>query len=131
MSDELAQSYLEKPYTVFLFKAITSIYEKWVNDDPEGALRELLKLVVATPTDVKKKLWEEKKKIEKDLAQAYKTQGVDFYTGHLVRNRAARRVAHCYIESFFDKVTRLLDEKGWLERGALKPRFDSKTKLSA
>jgi len=130
MADEVFPSYPERPYVGFLFKAVTRIYEKWVEGNPEGALLELLKLVVATPTDVKDKLWEDKKKIEKDLDKAYRTQGVDWYTRQQNRNRAARRVANYYIEPFFDKVTRLLDEKGWLERGALRPRAKGHGKLS-
>jgi len=85
---------------------------------------------VATPIDVKEVLWDDKKQIEKDLNQAYRTAGVDWYTRQQNRNRAARRVANYYIEPFFDKVTRLLDEKGWLERGALRPRAKGHGRLS-
>ena len=129
-TDEVTPSYPERPYVGFLFKAYTSIYEKWVEGDTEGALRELLKLVVGTPTDVKDQLWDDKEKIEKDLNTAYRVQGVDWYTRQQNRNREARRVAQFYMEPFFDKVTRLLDEKGWLERGALSPRAKGHGKLS-
>jgi len=129
-NEDVDQTYLEKPFTIFLFKAYTSIYEKWVEGNLEGALTEALKLVVELPTDVKEALWKDKKQIEKDLDKAYRTQGVDWYTRQQNRNRAARRVAHYYIEPFLDKMTRLLDAKGWLERGALHARFEKKRKLS-
>ena len=128
-NEDIDQTYLEKPFTIFLFKAYTSIYEKWVSGNIEGALTEALKLVVELPTDVKEALWKDKKKIEQDLDKAYRTQGVDWYTRQQNRNRAARRVAQHYIEPFLDKMTRLLDAKGWLERGALRPRYPSSKKL--
>jgi len=123
------QTYLEKPYTVFLFKGIMDIYEAWDEGNVEFALRRALRLVVFLPTDIKKALWPDKEKIEKDLAQAYKTQGVDWYTRQQNRNRAARRVAWYHIEPFVDEMVRLLDEKGWLERGALRPRYPGSKKL--
>jgi len=128
--EELAPSFPERPYVGFLFKTYTRAYESWVFGDPEGALRELLKLVVGTPTNIKEKLWDDKRKIEKDLMQAYRAAGVDWYTRQQNRNRQARRVADYHIEPFFDKITRLLDEKGWLERGAMRPRYPSKRRLT-
>ena len=130
MSDELAKSYLEKPYTVFLFKSIMGIHDAWDQGNVEFSLRRALRLVVFLPNDIKKALWDDKKKIEKDLKQAYRTQGVDWYTRQQNRNRQARRVASFYIEPFFDKMIRLLDQKGWLERGALRPRAKGHGKLS-
>lgn len=130
-TEELSQSYLERPYTVFLFKALGSIYEKWVGNNPEGALTEALKLVVTLPTNVKEKLTEEKKRIEIAIANAYRRHGSDYYTRQQNRNREAKRVAHRELEPFMDKMTRLLDQKGWLERGAIKPRFQTKRKLKA
>jgi len=123
-------TYLEKPYTVFLFKGIMDIYEAWDEGNVEFALRRALRLVVFLPSDIKKALWDDKKRIEKDLGQAYKTAGVDWYTRQQNRNRAARRVAGYYIEPFVDEMVQLLDEKGWLERGALRPRAKGHGKLS-
>jgi len=128
--EELTPSYLERPYTGFLFKAVTSIYEKWVEGYTEAALAELLKLVVALPTDVKDQLWDEKEKIEKDLRQAYKLRSVDWYSTQQFRNRRGKEVATYYMEPFFDKTVRLLDQKKWLERGALSPRSKGHGKLS-
>jgi len=128
--EELTPSYLERPYTGFLFKAVTSIYEKWVEGYTEAALAELLKLVVALPTDVKDQLWDEKEKIEKDLRQAYKLRSVDWYSTQQFRNRRGKEVATYYMEPFFDKTVRLLDQKKWLERGALRPRAKGHGKLS-
>lgn len=95
----------------------------------EFALRRALRLVVFLPTDIKKALWPDKQKIEKDFTQAYKTQGVDWFTRQQNRNRAAKRVAWYYIEPFVDEMVQLLDEKGWLERGALRPTRPSKGKM--
>lgn len=130
-NEEITPTYLEKPYTNLLFKGIMSIYQKWVEGRVEAALSEALILVVELPTDIKEKLWPKKKEIEEQLKNAYRTSGVDWYTRQQNRNRAARRVASFYIEPFMDTMTRLLDEKGWLERGALKARYEKKTKLTA
>ena len=127
--DELSQTYLEKPYTVFLFKALESIREKWVMNQTEEALSEACQLVVFLPNDVKDALQDQRKRILEDLKQAYAKEDVDWFTTQRTRNRVARQVANLYAESFFDEMTRLLDEKGWLERGALKSRFTHKRRL--
>lgn len=124
------QTQLERPYTFFLFKGILGIYEAWNETEYEEAIKQALRLVVFLPTDIKEALWPKKQKIRKELNKAYRMQGVDFFTTHLVRNREARRVSAYYLEPFVDKMVRLLDEKGWLERGALRPKFMKDRKLS-
>ena len=123
------QTQAERPYVFFLFKGITRIYEVWSEDNIEAALRDALRLVVFLPTDVKEALKDEKKKIQGELIKAYNVRGLDWFTQQQNRNRAARQVSAYYLEGFMDKMVRLLDEKKWLEKGALRPRFRDKRKL--
>lgn len=120
---------LERPYTAFLFKSLWLIFEAWDQDQYRLALSRACKLVVFLPSDIKEVLWPQKEKIQNAIRKASRTQSVDFFTTHLVKNRAALRVAGYYLEPFVDEMVRLLDEKGWLERGALRPRFQDKRKL--
>jgi len=115
----------------FLFKQIDRIYDAWDEGDYEHALSRALRLIVGLPTDIKEALWDEKQEITKELNQAYSSQGVDFFTTHLVRNREGKRVSMMRLGPLMDKMIRLLDEKKWLERGALKPRYETKTRLTA
>lgn len=130
MESKLDQTQLERPYTFFLFKRIDQIYEAWDEADLELALRRALRLVVFLPNDIKDALWPKKEEITKKMRDTSQIQSVDFFTSHLVRNKASFRVAMFYLEPFVDEMVRRLDEKKWLERGALKPRFDKKRKLS-
>jgi len=91
--------------------------------------RSMGKWKLPQPTDIKEALWDEKQEITKKLNQAYRSQGVDFFTTHLVRNREGKRVSIMRLGPLMDKMIRLLDEKKWLERGALRPRFPEKKKL--
>ena len=68
-----------------------------------------------TPKKIKDKLKHEVEVITKDMNKAYSLQGVDFFTTHQVRNRAARRVANHYIGPFLSKLSDLLDEWGYYE----------------
>jgi len=131
MPEPLDQTNLEAPYTRILFNGIASIYEKWVNRDIEDALEEALILVVNLPTDIKDAMWDKKLLIEKDLNRAYRVQGSDFFLTHLRRNRTAQKVARIYLSPFMDEMTRRLDEKGWLHRGALRARFRKDKTLDA
>jgi len=126
----LDQSQLERPYTFFLFKSIAGIHESWINGDVRLALSEACKLVVFLPNDIKKALWSDRKQILHDLRWASGRTGSNFFTTQVVRNQQAKKVAYHYIEPFMDKMMRLLDAKGWLERGAMKPRYPTAKKLS-
>jgi len=129
MNEPLDPSFLERPYTHLLFKGLMSVYEKWVNRYVEDALDEALILVVMLPTDIKEAMWEKKMQIHKDLNRAYNVQGSDFFLTHLRRNRTAQKVATIHIGPFVDDMVRRLDEKQWLERGALRPTRPSKGKM--
>jgi len=126
---DLEPSDLEAPYIRLLFGSIESIYGKWVNDYYVEALREALKIVTILPTDIKEALQDKKKAIKKDLSQAYRTGGSDFFLTHLRRNRTARKVAIIHFEPFFDEIIRRIDEKDWLEKGAFSARVKDKRRL--
>lgn len=128
--ESLEPSNLEAPYTRLLFQGLMSVYEKWVHNYHVEALTEALKLVVFLPTDVKEVMWNKAGVIEKDLGQAYGTQGSDFFLTNLKRNRTAQRVANIHLGPFVDEMVRRLDEKGWLHRGALRARYKTDRKLN-
>jgi len=123
------QTQAERPYVFFLFKRLDKIYDAWDEDEYELALRRALRLAVGLPTDIKEAMASEKKEIRAALNKAYRSSGVDFFTTHVARNREARRVSAYYLEPFMDKMVRLLDDKDWLEKGALRPRFPEKRRL--
>jgi len=129
LPEDLDQSDLQDPYRRILFNSIERVFEKWVDDRYVDALREALKLVNLLPTDIKEALWDRKNEIAKDLNQAYKVSGSDFFLTHLRRNRTAEKVASIRIGPFVDEMTRRLDEKRWLERGAFKAKFAKKRPL--
>jgi len=126
----LDETQLERPYTFFLFKSIAGIHESWINGDVMYALSQACKLVSFLPTDIKNALWEDKQKIQKDMNKASRQQGTNYFTSQVISSRELKRVAHHHIEPFVDKMVRLLDEKGWLERGAMMPRYPTTKKLS-
>ena len=126
----LDQSQLERPYTFFLFKALADIYEAWNDGDSLYALSQACKLVVFLPNDIKEVLWGDKEAIQKDLVLARRSTSSNFYSTIVTRNRNAKIVAMKYLEAFIDKMVRLLDSKGWLERGAMKPRYPTTKQLS-
>jgi len=126
----LDQSQLERPYTFFLFKALADIYEAWNDGDSLYALSQACKLVVFLPNDIKEVLWGDKEAIQKDLVLARRSTSSNFYSTIITRNRNAKIVAMKYLEAFIDKMVRLLDSKGWLERGAMKPRYPTTKQLS-
>lgn len=121
---------MERPYTAFLFKSVWLIFEAWDSNEYRLALSRACKLVVFLPNDIKEVLWPKKEEIQSELRKAYRKAGVDFFTTQVIRNRNARAVAFHYLEPFVDEMVRLLDEKGWLERGALRPSFTKEKKLS-
>ena len=121
---------LERPYTFFLFKSLAGIHEAWIENEFGEALSQACKLVVFLPNDIKDELWPEKESIKQEMNKAYRLQGMDFYTTQLRRNRVAKAVAFQRLEPFMDKMVRLLDDKGWLERGSLRPRYPGTKKLS-
>jgi len=88
-------------------------------------------LVLFLPQDLKKELQEEANIITKEINKAYNVQSVDFYTGHLVRNRLARNIATNRLPQFLDKMIELLDQRGYLEKvkefrkGRFQPRAGS------
>jgi len=129
LSKDLDQSDLQDPYRRLLFNSVERVFEKWVEDRYVDALREALKLVNILPTDIKEALWDKRNEIAKDLNQAYNVNGSDFFLTHLRRNRTASKVASIRIGPFVDEITRRLDEKRWLERGAFKARFNKKKRL--
>jgi len=102
-------------YNSLLFGMLIKISEDWNRGDPEGALNRTFKFTVFLPTVLKKRIKKQRDFIKEALRKAYQKQGVDFYTGHLVRNRAARRVAHSYLEPFLDEIIDWLDQRGYLE----------------
>ena len=124
------KSQLERPYVFFLFKALSNIYQVWIEGDELYALSQACKLVIFLPNDVKETLWHDKEAIQKDMRIARGKTATNFYTTNIVRNRNAKEVATKYLEAFMDKIVRLLDEKGWLERGAMRPRYPGAKKLS-
>ena len=126
---EVDQTQAERPFVFFLFKGITGIYEAWDEGSYEVALRRALRLTVFLPSDIKEALKEDKEEVLRELNKAYRISGVDFFTTHQVRNRAARRVSVYYLEPYVDEMIRLLDEKQWLERGALRPQFKQERRL--
>jgi len=121
---------LERPYTFLLFKSLMGIQTAWIENDFGEALSQACKLVTFLPNDIKDVLWSDKEKIQKNMNDIYGLKTHNFYSTHLVRNREANAYAHKCLEPFVDKMVRLLDEKGWLERGALRPRYPDKKKLS-
>jgi len=121
---------LERPYTFLLFKSLMGIQGAWNEGDYLYALSQACKLVTFLPNDIKDVLWSDKEVIQKDITSAYRSAASNFYSTQLVRNRKAKRVAMKYLEPFLDKMIRLLDSKGWLERGALRPRYPGTKKLS-
>jgi len=123
------QTQAERPYVFFLFKGIMGIYEAWNEGNYENAINQSLRLTVFLPTDIKEALKSEKEEIRCELAKAYRARGHDFFTTQVIRNREARRVSAYYLEAFVDKMVRLLDEKQWLERGALRPQFKKDRRL--
>jgi len=126
----LDQSQLERPYTFFLFKALADIYEAWNEGNSLYALGQACKLVIFLPNDIKEVLWGDKEAIQKDLVLARRSTSSNFYSTIVTRNRNAKIVAMKYLEAFIDKMVRLLDSKGWLERGAMKPRYPTTKNLS-
>ena len=131
MSEQLDQTFLEKPYTGFLFKALYGIYEAWDTGDLRKALSRACRLVVFLPTDIKKALWTQRQIILKQMNKAYRRNSVDWFTSQGVRNETANRVAMYHLEPFVNRIVDFLDDKGWLEKGALRPRFKKEAKLSA
>ena len=124
------QTELERPYTFFLFKKLTDVYDAWDMDELVVSLERACRLVVFLPNDVKEALWVEREAIKKAMAKALSITKVDLFSSALARQNEARNVAFNHLEPFVDKMVRLLDEKGWLERGALRPRFPASRKLS-
>jgi len=124
------ETQLERPYTFFLFKSIAGIHESWIEGDVEGALKQACILVVHLPNDVKEVLWPLKEEIQRKMNRAYSLGASNFYQRYLIRAHEGKATAYQYLEPFMDKMIRLLDEKGWLERGALRPRYPDKKKLS-
>jgi hypothetical protein len=103
-------------YSGFVILRLNEIWATWRADDPEGALKSALFFAEnLTPKKIKKKLKHEVEVIKKDLNKAYRTQGVDFFTTHVARNRATRRVAIYYLGPFLSKLSDLLDEWGYYE----------------
>jgi len=129
MGEPLDPSFLERPYTHLLFKGLMSVYEKWVMNYTVDTLEEALKLVTFLPTDIKEVMTPKIKEITKDLRQAYSVDGSDFFLTHLKRNRTAQKIAIFHIGPFLDEMVRRLDQKEWLDRGALRARFQKKKKL--
>ena len=121
---------LERPYTFLLFKSLMGIQTAWNERDYLYALSQACKLVTFLPNDIKDVLWNDKEVIQKNITSAYRSTASNFYSTQLVRNRNAKKVAMKYLEPFLDKMIRLLDSKGWLERGALRPRYPGTKKLS-
>jgi len=131
LSEQLDQTFLEKPYTGFLFKALYGIYEAWDEGDLRKALHRATRLIVFLPTDIKNALWPKRKSIVAEMNRAYGRNGVDWFTSQSVRNQSANRVAYRFLEPFVNQIVTLLDSKGWLEKGALRPRFKKAVPLSA
>lgn len=121
---------LERPYTFFLFKALSNIYAAWNEGDYLYALSQACKLVIFLPNDIKEVLWSDKETIQKDIGIARRSTDSNFFSTQIIRNRKAKTVAIHYLEPFLDKMVRLLDSKGWLERGAMRPRYPTTQKLS-
>lgn len=71
---------------------------------------------VLTPRKIKKRLQHDVEVIWKALNKAYSSQGTDFFTGQMVRNRNAKKVAIRYVDPFLSKLSDLLDEAGYYER---------------
>lgn len=131
MSDPIEGTVPEKPFIAFLFKALYGIYDAWDEGNLRKALSRATRLVVFLPTDIKKKLWPERQKIVSAVNQAYRRNSVDWFTSQGLRNTTADRVAQLYLEPFVNRIVDLLDDKDWLEKGALGPRYRPKIKLKA
>lgn len=112
----------------FVMRILNEIWQDWSDDKPVSALSKAVRFVLFLPEDLKKDLRGPATKITKEINQAYKLEGVDFYTTQLVRNREARRIAYLRLPGFIDQLTGLLDKRGYLEkvkefrRGSFNPR---------
>jgi len=63
------------------------------------------------------------------LNKARKTASIDFYTTHLSRNRAMRKVASYYIGPFLSELSDLLDEAGYYEKATTRLKSSDFKKL--
>ncbi len=123
MSDELTEAELQRGYGGFLIVALTRIYEAWNEGDVQAALRRALRLALFLPKELKDKIAEDVRTISKDMTSAMNLQGSDFYTTELRRNKRTDQVAQYHLAPFVDKLTDLLDERGYLERPGVKPKY--------
>jgi len=116
-------------YISFLMGRLTEIWQAWDSGDPEFALRKSCRLVLFLPRDLKKKMREDVQLISKEMNWAYNLNSADFFTTNLIRNRQGRMTAARRLPPFIDKITDLLDERGfYLEKvkeyriGRFRPR---------
>jgi len=117
-------------YIGLLMGIIHQIWTAWDDEDLELGLKRACRLYYLMVDKLKEQLSDDVERITKEMNRAYRLQGVDFYTTQLKRNRVAKAVAFQRLEPFMDKMVRLLDDKGWLERGSLGPRYPGTKKLS-
>lgn len=103
-------------YISFLMGRLIEIWKAWDGNDPELALRKGCRLVLFLPRDLKQQLQEEVSLISKEMDWAFSLKSADFFTSHLTRNRTKRRLAERRLPPFLDKMTDLLDERGYLEK---------------
>jgi len=107
---------VQPTYGGLVILRLNEIWNLWAKDDSVGALILCLRFAdTLMLKKIKKKLKHDVEVIRKDLAKVSGMKSIDFFTTHLVRNRAARRVAEYWLPKLFSKLSDCLDELGFYE----------------
>jgi hypothetical protein len=112
---------LQYSFSGFLWKNLDKIQQSWDEGDPVHALWQTLSLVNYLPVVIKNELEPYAKQIAAKMNRAAGVESSDFHTSMLSKNRANTFTAERYLPWFINKMMRLLDDRGYLERGTWQP----------
>ena len=82
-----------------------------------------------TPRKIKKRLQDDVKIIREDMNKANRTTASNFFSTKVHQNRELRRVSDHYIYPFLSKLSDLLDEAGYYEKGTTRLKSSDFKKL--
>ena len=128
MSLEPAQE-IQHSFQSFLWKHLDLIDTALDNEQYGLAASRACRLILFMPLDVKKQMEKDRAIIIRELTQASSVGGASFHIKHLNRSKNVSSVALHYLPDFIDKLTALLDAKGYLEQKPMSPRHRDKTTL--
>lgn len=112
------------PLVTFLIHAIRRIWELSVSGDPGMYYRAVKKFILCLPKDVKDELADDVAKADKEIDIAENSQSSfdpRSFPSRVIKSVRVSRVYTTHADHLLDKAMILLDERGYLEKGAVTP----------